>query len=30
VRANASASGLTLDAQTLAAVDGAMAGVFIR
>lgn len=30
VRANASASGLTLDAQTLAAVDEAMAGVFIR
>ena len=30
VRANASASGLTIDAQTLAAVDEAMAGVFIR
>jgi aryl-alcohol dehydrogenase-like predicted oxidoreductase len=30
VRANASASGLSLDAQTLAAVDEAMDGVFIR
>jgi aryl-alcohol dehydrogenase-like predicted oxidoreductase len=30
VRANASASGLTLDAETLAAVDEAMAGVFVR
>jgi aryl-alcohol dehydrogenase-like predicted oxidoreductase len=30
VRANASASGLTLDAQTLAAIDEALAGVFVR
>jgi 1-deoxyxylulose-5-phosphate synthase len=30
VRANASASGLTLDAQTLAAVDEALEGVFVR
>jgi aryl-alcohol dehydrogenase-like predicted oxidoreductase len=30
VRANASASGLTLDAQTLAAVDEALNGAFIR
>jgi aryl-alcohol dehydrogenase-like predicted oxidoreductase len=30
VRANASASGLTLDASTLAAVDEAMGGVFVR
>ncbi|HTB49538.1 MAG TPA: aldo/keto reductase family protein, partial [Solirubrobacteraceae bacterium] len=30
VRANASAAGVTLDAQTLAAVDEALGGVFIR
>ncbi len=30
VRANASASGLSLDAQTLAAVDEALDGVFVR
>jgi 1-deoxyxylulose-5-phosphate synthase len=30
VRANASASGLTLDAQTLAAVDEALDGIFVR
>jgi aryl-alcohol dehydrogenase-like predicted oxidoreductase len=30
VRANASASGVTLDAQTLAAVDEALDGVFVR
>ncbi|HEX3692527.1 MAG TPA: aldo/keto reductase family protein [Solirubrobacteraceae bacterium] len=30
VRANASASGLTLDADTLAAIDQALAGVFVR
>ena len=30
VRANASASGVTLDAQTLAAVDEALGGVFVR
>jgi 1-deoxyxylulose-5-phosphate synthase len=30
VRANASASGLTLDAQTLAAIDAALDGVFVR
>jgi aryl-alcohol dehydrogenase-like predicted oxidoreductase len=30
VRANVSASGVTLDAQTLAAVDEALGGVFVR
>lgn len=30
VRANASASGITLDAQTLAAIDGALGNVFVR
>jgi aryl-alcohol dehydrogenase-like predicted oxidoreductase len=30
VRANASASGLTLDEQTLVAIDGALDGVYVR